>query len=235
MPLWKTLERIRAHARAGAQPPAVSIFDLDSTLFSTQERNLAILREYCGRAGAPAQLRDIVDGLDASCMNFNPMADVYERGFTDERELRELRRYWFQRFFTSEYLRHDMPMPGAAEYVCEVHEAGACVVYLTGRPEKDMGAGTRASLQGHGFPLGERALLFLKPAFAEPDLAFKRRALDEIRALGPVFAAFENEPANANLFHDAFPEADIYFLETVCSPDPPPLRERIVRVKDFRR
>jgi phosphoglycolate phosphatase-like HAD superfamily hydrolase len=234
MSLSRTLERIRAYASTGPAAPAVCIFDLDSTLYSTQERNLAILREYVARPEAPATLRQIVDALDASCMNWNPMEDVYERGFTDERGQRALRRYWFERFFSNEYVKHDLPMPGAVEYVRAVHEAGAFVVYLTGRPDKPMGEGTRASLLTHGFPLDERARLVLKPEFGEHDLAFKRRALEEIRPVGPVLAAFENEPANANLFHDAFPDADIFFLETVCSPDPPPLRERILRVKDFK-
>src|SRR6266545_2497937 len=85
MTLSRTLERLRARTQEGATPPAVCIFDLDSTLYSTQERNMAILREYVARPEAPAQLRAIVDSLDASCMNWNPMEDVYERGFTDER------------------------------------------------------------------------------------------------------------------------------------------------------
>lgn len=235
MSLSRTLERFRAHASAGKTPAAVCIFDLDSTLYSTQERNLAILREYVALAEAPETLRQIVDALDASEMNWNPMEDVYERGFTDARGQKALRRYWYERFFTSEYVKHDLPMPGAVDYAKAIHDAGACVVYLTGRPHEHMGEGTRASLVAHGFPFGgERAQLFLKPEFAEHDLVFKRRAIEDIRAIGPVYAAFENEPANANLFHDAFPDADIFFLETVCSPDPPPLRERIVRVKDFR-
>ena len=83
MPLSSTLERFRAHTQAGQTPPAVSIFDLDSTLYSTQERNLAILREYVARAEAPAELRRIVEAIDASHMKWNPMEDVHERGFTD--------------------------------------------------------------------------------------------------------------------------------------------------------
>ena len=235
MPLSRTLERFRAHATAGQSPAAVCIFDLDSTLYSTQERNIAILREYVARPEAPAELRQIVESLDAAEMNWNPMEDVYERGFTDARGQKALRRYWYERFFTSEYVKHDLPLPGAVDYVRAVHDAGACVVYLTGRPHLAMGEGTRASLAAHRFPIGgERAQLFLKPDFSEQDLVFKRRACEEIRAIGPVYAAFENEPANANLFHDAFPDAEIFFLETVCSPDPPALREKIVRVKDFR-
>ena len=236
MHLVRVLERFHQHLSATPPPPPVAVFDLDSTLFSTCERNLAILREYAGRSEAPADLRRIVEQLEAAHMGWNPMADVHARGFTDREGQRALRRFWFDRFFTSEYLKHDLPTPGASEYVRDVFAAGGRVVYLTGRPLEEMGEGTRQSLAAHGFPLDdERAVLLLKPTFSEPDIAFKTRVVDDLRKLGPVLAAFENEPVNANLFHDAFPEADIVFLETMCSADPPPLRERIVRVKDFRR
>jgi hypothetical protein len=77
--------------------------------------------------------------------------------------------------------------------------------------------------------------LRLKPSFEEEDLAFKRRVLRELPALGPVVAAFENEPANANLFAEEFPAALVIFIETIHSPDPPPLLPRVVRVRDFTR
>jgi hypothetical protein len=75
----------------------------------------------------------------------------------------------------------------------------------------------------------------LKPSFHEDDLVFKRRVLGELHHLGPVLAAFENEPANANLFAEHFPDAVIVFIETIHSPDPPPLLPQILRLKDFRR
>ena len=236
MALQKVLERFRDHLRTGASPAPVAVFDLDSTLFSTQQRNLAILREFAAQDDTAPTLRAIVDQLDHAAMGWNPMVDVHTRGFTDERAQHALRRFWFERFFTSAYCSHDEPTTGAAEYVRELHGLGAQIVYLTGRPEQEMVEGTRASLAAHGFPIDEeRTVLFLKPTRTEHDLVFKSRVIDDLRALGPVLAAFENEPVNANMFHDAFPDADIVFLETMCSPDPPVLRDRIVRVKDFSR
>ena len=43
----------------------------------------------------------------------------------------------------------------------------------------------------------------------------------------------ENEPANANLFAEHFPDAEVFFLETIHSPNPPALWPRIIRLKDF--
>lgn len=231
MPLNRVLARIRERAPSGRP---VAVFDLDSTLFSTQKRNLAILREWAA-GDAPEGARLIVARLTDQDMGWNVMDDLRRHGFSHEPTLKELRRFWFERFFKDEYLLHDEPLPGAPEFVRDCHAAGGTVVYLTGRDEPGMGRGTRLSLERHGFPLGdERVALRLKPTFDEPDLAFKERVIEELKILGEVVAAFENEPANANLFCDAFPEADVIFLETVHSPNPPPLRERIVRVKDFR-
>jgi beta-phosphoglucomutase-like phosphatase (HAD superfamily) len=232
MPLNRVLARIR---QAAAGRP-IAIFDLDSTLLSTQERNWAILQEFAdGADGAPG-LRPVLERLSPDHMGWNVLDDLRRHGFDDPEALRALRRFWFERFFRDEYLRHDRPLPGAVEFVRDAHREGARVVYMTGRDEPNMGRGTRESLRAHGFPVDDdRVLLRLKPRFEEPDLAFKRAAVEEIRGLGEVIAAFENEPANANLFAEAFPTADVLFLETVHSPDPPPLAPRIVRLKDFRR
>jgi len=230
--LSRVLERIRTE---NAKKPIV-VFDLDSTLFSTQERNFAILKEFVSRDGAVPQLKLVVEKLKADDMGWNVMDDLKRHGFDDRPTLRALRNYWFERFFKNDYLHHDKPYPGAVEFVGDVHQAGATVYYLSGRDEPNMGEGTRLSLKTNGFPVdGERTIVRLKPRFEESDLVFKRAVCDEIRRLGEVVALFENEPVNANLFAESFPSADVLFLETVHSPDPPPLATRIVRLKDFRR
>lgn len=211
----------------------MAIFDLDSTLYSTQARNHAILHEFAAGEDGPG-LRAAAAGLEAHHMGWNPMSDLRRAGVVDEAALARLRRFWLERFFTSEYLRHDQPLPGASHFVNHVHRAGAVVVYLTGRPAVTMGPGTRQSLVAHGFPLGgERCHLMLKPDGAEPDLVFKARALEAVAELGDVVCAFENEPVNANLFATRFPTAVVILLDTMHMPDAPPLDPRIVRVKDF--
>jgi hypothetical protein len=230
--LAELLDRVRA-AR-GHRP--VVVFDLDSTLFSTQERNHAILQEFAEHIGAPGDLRAAARALQPCDMGWNVVDDLKRRGFRHAPTLARLGTFWRHRFFTDDYLRHDQPLPGAVEYVNAVRDAGATVYYLTGRDEPGMGRGTRASLEAHGFPLeGADVFLRLKPSFDEADIVFKRRVLAELHAIGAVVAAFENEPANANLFAESFPDAWIVFVETICAPDPPPLLPRIVRVRDFRR
>jgi len=231
--LARLIDRLRGRASTRR---ALVVFDLDSTLFSTQERNFAILQEFAARDQAPSSLRIVLERLGPRDMGWNVMDDLKRNGFGDRGVLRELRHFWLERFFTSDYLRHDVPLPGAVDFVKDVHRAGATVFYLTGRDEPGMGTGTRASLQRHGFPLDlERVIVRLKPRFEDSDLVFKRGVVDELQGIGDVLGVFENEPVNANLFAEAFPDADVWLLETVHSPDPPPLANRVARIRDFRR
>jgi hypothetical protein len=219
---------------ARLRPGSLVIYDLDSTLLSTQERNHVILVEFAGAPDTPAAYQPALARLRPADMGWNVVDDLRRIGFDDEPALERLKRFWLDRFFRDDYLVHDLPIPGAVEFVRASHDAGALVCYLTGRDEPNMGRGTRDSLVAHGFPTGERTVLRLKPRFEDDDLAFKREAIEEIAALGEVQAAFENEPANANFFADRFPEAEVVFIETVHSPNPPPLHGRIRRIKDFR-
>jgi hypothetical protein len=230
--LDEILDRVRAERGA----PPVVVFDLDSTLLSTRERNHAILLEFATTVGAPGELFTVLDKIRPEELGWNVLEDLRRRGFRHDATLARLRTFWSTRFFRNEYLRHDRPLPGAVEYVRDAHAAGALVYYLTGRDEPGMARGTRASLRALGFPLdGERVTLRLKPRFTDSDLEYKRGVAAEIRGLGQVVGAFENEPANANLFAEAFLGARVVFLDTVCGPNPPPLRPDVVRVKSFLR
>jgi hypothetical protein len=229
------LADLLARVRAMRDQTPLMVFDLDSTLISTQPRNHAILREFVTSVGGPAELLVIAGKIRPDELGWSMLDDLRRRGFRHEPTLTRLRSFWGTRFFRGEYLRHDVPLPGAVEYVNEVHRAGARICYMTGRDEPGMGRGTRASLRALGFPLDDdRVQLHLKARSDEQDLPFKRRQATELLRLGPVIAAFENEPANANLFTEVFPEAQVVFLDTVCAPRPPELRPGVARVRDFR-
>ena len=107
--------------------------------------------------------------------------------------------------------------------------------YLTARDLPTMGAGTARQLLDLGFPLlGGRATLHLKPNRAVSDDAFKEQAMSAVARAGVVVATYENEPKNANLFQASFPDAHHYLLDTVCSPNAPPLAPGVQRIRDFR-
>ena len=48
-----------------------------------------------------------------------------------------------------------------------------------------------------------------------------------------MIAAFDNEPANVNLFLEAHPEAQGIFLDTQYAPDPPALDPRARVISSF--
>ena len=53
-----------------------------------------------------------------------------------------------------------------------------------------------------------------------PDLAFKEEAMSRLERFGTLVAAVENEPANANLFKERFPRAEVFLFDSITSPNP---------------
>jgi hypothetical protein len=223
-------------AVAGARAPVV-VFDLDSTLFSTWPRSVAILNEFVAAYGhAHPEIARAAASVRVADERWSVIDVLRGLGVADEPSLEHLRRFWVDRFFTDAYLAHDPAAPGAVDYVRRVHDAGAHVYYLTGRHYDGMGEGTVRALTAAGFPLWRgRVHLHLKPRFDMPDRAFKEEAIADLRSLGgDIVATFENEPENANLFQESFPDATNFLLETVHSGRPVTPHPALVRVPDFR-
>jgi hypothetical protein len=233
--LREVLTRIQDSLAAGQLP--IVVFDLDSTLFTTSPRNLRILREFAlARAARWPEIESLVSTLAAGDMGWGVDECLRSRGIADEALLRDLRGFWYQRFFTDAYLADDLPVPGAAEFVSACHDMGAMIYYLTGRHVGGMEIGTVRALTEHGFPYWRgRCVLHLKPSFEMSDRGFKDDALADVRSYqGRVVATFENEPGNANAFLRAFPEALHFLLRTIHSPRAPAADPGLVPSDDFR-
>lgn len=212
------------------------VFDLDSTLFTTGPRNLRILREFIdSRGDAHPELAALAQSIGLSDMGWNVHECLRARGIGDEVLWDALKKFWFERFFTDEYLACDTPVPGAAEFVNACHQRGAMIYYLTGRHVGGMEIGTVRSLVARGFPFWRgRCVLHLKPSFEMNDRAFKDDALADIRSYkGSVVATFENEPGNANMFARAFPHALHFLLLTVHAPEPEKTAPELIESEDF--
>ncbi len=227
-------ESVREVSERGSLP--VLVFDLDSTLFSTCPRNLKILEDFvAARGDEHPVLREIWPTLTEADMGWNVNECLEERGVEDEALLSDLRKFWGARFFTDEFCEIDSPIPGAPEFVSACHDAGAFIYYLTGRHVGGMEKGTASSLVAHGFPLFTgKASCQLKPDYYANDKEFKTAALDGVRSLsGEVVATFENEPGNANLFLESFPEAKHFLLDTVHSPEAEAPDPSLIVIDDF--
>jgi hypothetical protein len=219
-------------ARSGKKP--LVIFDIDDTLLLTAHRNLRILKEFAGQPSVtkawPKDAAALL-GLRPESLKYSIVDSAKAAGVETPELVEELKGFWRMRFFTNAYLAADEPLPGAAPYCSELAQAGARIVYMTGRDET-MRAGTEESLARHGFPKHE---LVLKPRFDTPDLEFKTQALARLHKEGSVEGAFENEPAHVNLFQAAFPTALMFFVETKHSGKPIEPHPAAARIKHFLR
>src|SRR4051794_16785685 len=90
------------------------VFDLDSTLFSTAPRNLRILREFVELHGdRHPRLVEMTSSVGVEEMGWNVRDDLVRMGFDDEALLLELKSFWYERFFSGDYVVHDTPIAGA--------------------------------------------------------------------------------------------------------------------------
>jgi len=125
------------------RPGRPAAFDLDSTVLSNKPRQARIVREFGAQRGdarlAQCTPRQIVSW---------DLRDTLRLCGLSEPEVRhaavDLRQFWLDRFFTSEYCADDVPIAGAAAYLQRVREAGGEILYITGRHE-EMKDGTLAA------------------------------------------------------------------------------------------
>ena len=210
------------------------VFDLNSTLLDNRPRQALILREFGAVCGEPllSNVRpEHFEGWELEVAMRNAGLPA-----SRARELRgPARTFWKERFFTSEYCRHDSPIRGAVEFVQQVQALGV-VVYLTGR-HIDMEEGTLDSLRAAAFPLPKvpSTYLLLKPNQELHDDLWKEQACAQVAALGEVVAAFDNEPAHINHYRQYFRNAVCVHLDTDHSGRPIPLVPGILEIANFLR
>jgi hypothetical protein len=219
-----------------SDPTPVVVFDLDGTLMDNRPRTCAILRDFgeLVKAQEPAvaeALRQVQPDQLAYLLS-----DSMERLGIHRTELvAALQVYWRERFFIDDYLTHDIALPGAVKFAHDCYEAGAILIYMTGRDLPLMGTGSFRSLRDLGFPIGVPGTeLVLKPDASMPDEAYKRLEAPKLARVGRVVAAFDNEPGNCNVFKLHFPDAESVFVDTQHLPGAPPLSPGVATIGDFR-
>ena len=229
------VERVRSLRRGGSSSPLV-VFDLDGTLLDNRPRSVAILRELSSQWAEryPAEARAIAackpEELAYAMSDSLARLGVAQPGLIDEGL-----QFWRDRFFRDAYLVHDIEVAGAVRFARAVYDAGANLVYLTGRDLPLMGLGSWTSLRDLGFPIGVVGTeLVCKPQAELHDETFKRDVAPTLGRLGEVVASFDNEPANCNLFLEAHPRAAAVFLDTQHSADAPSLSAGVMSLRDLR-
>jgi hypothetical protein len=223
-------------SHAASTPTPVVVFDLDGTLMDNRPRTCAILHDFA----ATIESRDpeIARRMRATRPDelVYLLSESLERlGIRESNLVGEISAFWRERFFADAHLAHDVALAGAVAFARACYDAGAILVYLTGRDLPLMGIGSFKSLRDLDFPIGIPGTeLVLKPDASMPDEAFKRESAPRLARVGKVVATFDNEPANCNIFLRLYPDAHAVLVDTQHMPGAPPLDEGVRVVGDFR-
>ncbi len=231
------LDQVVLRCRNEGGRTSVVVFDLDGTLMDNRPRTANILRELGSlwREREPAVAAKL-EGARSGDLAYLLTDTLTRLGVTRTDLVRDAEIFWRERFFTDGYLAHDIEVPGASAFARACYEAGAILVYFTGRDLPLMGLGSFASLRDLGFPIGVPGTeLVLKPDANMPDEAFKRMCGPDLARVGRVVAIFDNEPGNCNVLSQHFPDAATVLLDTQHLPGAPPLEKAVHVIGDFRR
>jgi len=229
------LRSILGRCEHDAGRPPVVVFDLDGTLMDNRPRTCAILREIAvvWREAEPDLSRRLLEASpDAIPYHFHDVLALFD--VTREDLVSFAFDYWKTHFFADPHIQHDVEVTGAVRFARACYEAGASLVYLTGRDLPQMGVGTFGSLRAHGFPIGVCGTeLVLKPEARMLDFEFKRFEAPKLARVGHVIASFDNEPENCNLFLARYPDAESVFVDTQHAAGAPPLAAGVKVIPDF--
>jgi hypothetical protein len=230
--LSAVIERVRV---ANKSRSPLIVLDLDGTLLDNRPRTAAILHELADRwSETRPELAHLLRQARHDALDYLLSDNLRLLGVEDESHHAEALEYWKSRFFFDDLLHHDVPVVGAVEFTKACYDAGATLVYFTGRDLPNMALGTYASLRDNGFPIGVPGTeLVLKPDAEMSDEEFKRSVTPMLHRSGVVTAAFDNEPGNCNIFKELFPETDVFLVDTQHFPGAPELDPRIYVVGDF--
>ncbi len=217
------------------QPTPIVVFDLDGTLMDNRPRTAVILRELAEELRKEAHTAaEILAAARAEQLAYLLGDTLRKLGVEHPELVARAEAFWRERFFSDEYLKHDIALAGAVEFTRACYEAGAMIVYFTGRDLPLMGIGSFQSLRDLGFPIGVVGTeLVLKPDAKIPDEAFKREEAPKMKRIGRIVAAFDNEPGNCNAFLEICPDADSVFVDTQHLPGAPSLLSQVHVVADF--
>jgi hypothetical protein len=223
------VSQIIRSTQAQTQRPLV-VFDLDGTLFDVSYRTLEILRRFAEQKDIRQRFATelaMLEKLDPSDFKYSLEQNLNHVGITRHSErgaefIHLAETLWFKSFFRDEFVLFDRPYAGAADCVHWFLNQGAHIIYLSGRDVPNMSRGTLQALERDGFPHnGPHVSMILKPDYNMDDLIFKRQSIETIQSEGTVIAAFDNEPANVQLFIDQFPNAwSIHYKSAHAKPLP---------------
>lgn len=197
-------------------PNCICVFDLDSTLFNVSPRSEKILHEFADTMNFKDLRKITIDLKDWGVYEALLRAGYKKEEHNDLHLL--LKKFWSDRFFSSEYLHYDTPYQGAIHFVQSLHRQNIPIHYLTGRDTFRMGLGTQAVLKKWGFPC-KNEQIHLKPNKDLDDHLFKFEWIKKLMEENPqsTIYLFENEPVNINLVGQRLHAVHLIYMNTTHS------------------
>jgi hypothetical protein len=196
-------ERLAEFAKS-VKKGEVVVFDLDDTLMDLRYRGMGFYTEMAKDADLqkkfPKETQMLIDGLNLDVVGYTPEITLAGVGLLKSEYsafFSEADSYFRSHAFKSNALAWDKPVDGAVDFVNDLFNKGAVIVYLSGRSANVQEASEK-SLKKLGFPMGgANTAIFLKPEGSKGNTSdFKGRVGAEIQKLGTVAGVFDNEPAN---------------------------------------
>ncbi len=234
-----TLRQILSEISQHPPRSSLVVFDLDSTLYDLALRVTAILDHYSTSPSNQSRFPTECEALKKIEIRkgdwglTEPLERLGIKPDSHPEFVRDVQSAWARGFFSNEYLQHDVPLPGAVQFVHDVLQSGADVVYLTGRDTPRMGTGTRQSLVESGFPLNDNtARMCLKPAAGLDDAQFKADEIQNYQTRYQLIWLFENEPVNINAVAKRCPDVKMVFVDT-CHSGLEDVHQSIAKIPHF--
>jgi hypothetical protein len=200
------------------------VLDLDSTLFCVSPRTQFILRQFPTTDLAKPFLTDhkealeIVLAIETTDRDWGIRSSLIRNHVKARLDFFEaVRKHWVQHFFSSEMLVHDVPYPGAVEFVKDCHQLGAHVSYLTGRDVPRMGEGTLKQLKKHHLPLDKPEDLQMKPTSGIDDTNYKADFFMKLEWDLSNTWFIDNEPVLLHAIEQREPSLNLIYTDTVHS------------------
>jgi len=161
------------------------VVDIDDTILSSRRRKHRVLADM---------------GINITYEE--AMAKSVERGdFGGE----EVKRRFYERFDSGDYLIYDEPLPGASRALREVRMAGVCIAYVTNRHEygsDSMKPGTLKTLKIKDFPVpdGRDVHLLMKPEKGMDRRTSKLAIVNTISQICNIHVGVGDLPEDAEIY-----------------------------------
>ena len=193
--------------RVEKEPGTVVVIHLDDqVLMDRRPRIQRIFTEIMHEAKRQPLMEKSMRSADHGLELRSPEAFIEYLGIGAEEPLLKLvQRRLKERLVSDAYLSDDEQRPGSSEFVRDLYQKGARLVYISSLDFVRSGVGLVRALRVNGYPaLGARSHLMMRYESDESPEAAGEQQVGAIRSMGPVGAIFSRD----GLFmKDAFPTA----------------------------